>query len=241
MPNDLSDKITKQYDSWKSRYGKNRLRDSDFTTVSNMEVPPLSFPKNTDSSRFLDEIGFPGSYPYTRGIYDSMYRGKLWTMRQFAGFGTPEDTNKRFRFLLQQGQTGLSTAFDMPVLMGYDCDSKMARGEVGKEGVSISTLEDMDILFRDIDLGSISTSMTVNATASILLAMYLVVAERKGIRWDKLRGTIQNDMLKEFIAQSTVLESGICFRISHQGSRIYSGTGTCVYNSRWYLVRTGIN
>lgn len=201
MPNDLSDKINKIYNSWKSRYEKNKLRDLDFTTVSNMEVPPLSVPTNADSVHFLNEIGFPGSYPYTRGIYDTMYRGKLWTMRQFAGFGSPEDTNQRFRFLLHQGQTGLSTAFDMPVLMGYDCDSNMAMGEVGKEGVSVSTVEDMDKLFNDIDLGSISTSMTVNSTASIILAMYLVVAERKGIKWNKLRGTIQNDMLKEFIAQ----------------------------------------
>jgi len=193
--------IKKEKEQWEKKYKNNAIRDADYTTVSSMEVPSLSTPDILDNSEFLHQIGFPGSYPYTRGIHDTMYRGRLWTMRQFAGFGSPENTNKRFKFLLNHGQTGLSTAFDMPVLMGYDCDSSRARGEVGNEGVSVSTIADMDTLFDGINLADISTSMTVNSTASILLAMYLVTAEKKGIKWDKLRGTIQNDMLKEFIAQ----------------------------------------
>ncbi len=193
--------IKKEKEQWEKKYKNNAIRDADYTTVSSMEVPSLSTPDFLDNSEFLNQIGFPGSYPYTRGIHDTMYRGRLWTMRQFAGFGSPENTNKRFKFLLNHGQTGLSTAFDMPVLMGYDCDSSRARGEVGNEGVSVSTIADMDTLFDGINLADISTSMTVNSTASILLAMYLVTAEKKGIKWDKLRGTIQNDMLKEFIAQ----------------------------------------
>jgi len=193
--------IKKEKEEWEKKYKNNAIRDADYTTVSSMEVPSLSTPDFLDNSEFLDQIGFPGSYPYTRGIHDTMYRGRLWTMRQFAGFGSPENTNKRFKFLLNHGQTGLSTAFDMPVLMGYDCDSPRARGEVGNEGVSISTIADMETLFDGINLADISTSMTVNSTASILLAMYLVIAEKKRIKWDKLRGTIQNDMLKEFIAQ----------------------------------------
>ncbi len=193
--------IKKEKEEWEKKYKNNTIRDADYTTVSSMEVPSLSTPDFLDNSEFLDQIGFPGSYPYTRGIHDTMYRGRLWTMRQFAGFGSPENTNKRFKFLLNHGQTGLSTAFDMPVLMGYDCDSPRARGEVGNEGVSVSSIADMQTLFDGINLADISTSMTVNSTASILLAMYLVTAEKKGIKWDKLRGTIQNDMLKEFIAQ----------------------------------------
>ena len=193
--------IKKEKEEWEKKYKNNTIRDADYTTVSSMEVPSLSTPDFLDNSEFLNQIGFPGSYPYTRGIHDTMYRGRLWTMRQFAGFGSPENTNKRFKFLLNNGQTGLSTAFDMPVLMGYDCDSPRARGEVGNEGVSISTIADMETLFDGINLADISTSMTVNSTASILLAMYLVIAEKKRIKWDKLRGTIQNDMLKEFIAQ----------------------------------------
>jgi methylmalonyl-CoA mutase N-terminal domain/subunit len=147
------------------------------------------------------ETAAPGEYPYTRGVHATMYRGKPWTMRMFAGFGAPEDTNRRFRFLLEQGQTGLSTAFDMPTLMGYDPDHPMALGEVGREGVSVSTLDDMRRLFADIPLGQVSTSMTINAPAVVLLAMYVVVAEERGVATAALRGTLQNDMLKEFIAQ----------------------------------------
>lgn len=195
------EKIKKGKEIWKKNYDKNCKSNGDFTTISNMVVPTLSTPADLENLNYESDIGFPGSYPYTRGVYETMYHGRLWTMRQFAGFGSPEDTNKRFKFLLNQGQTGLSTAFDMPVLMGYDCDSPRARGEVGKEGVSISTLADMETLFDGINFGDISTSMTVNCTASILLAMYLVAAEKKGVAWKKLSGTIQNDMLKEFIAQ----------------------------------------
>src|SRR5207237_1222330 len=147
------------------------------------------------------QLGRPGEYPFTRGIHPTMYRGRLWTMRQFSGFGTAEDTNRRFHFLLDQGQTGLSTAFDMPTLMGYDADHPRALGEVGREGVAVSSLVDMRALFDRIRLDHVTTSMTINCTASVLLAMYLAVAEEQGVPWDRLGGTIQNDMLKEFIAQ----------------------------------------
>jgi methylmalonyl-CoA mutase N-terminal domain/subunit len=146
-------------------------------------------------------IAAPGEYPYTRGVHRDMYRGKLWTMRMFAGFGTPEDTNRRFRFLLEQGQTGLSTAFDMPTLMGYDPDHPRSLGEVGREGVSIASVEDMERLYARIPLGEVSTSMTINAPAIVLVAFYVVAAERQGVRPEALRGTAQTDILKEFIAQ----------------------------------------
>jgi methylmalonyl-CoA mutase, N-terminal domain len=182
------------------RYRETPERPVRFSTVSDMPVDPLY--TSEDVAPDLDErIGLPGEYPYTRGVYPSMYRGRLWTMRQFAGFGTASDTNSRFHFLLGQGQTGLSTAFDMPTLMGYDADHPRARGEVGREGVAVSTLDDARQLFAGIDLGVVTTSMTVNCTASVLLAMYLAVAEEQGVPWDRLGGTIQNDMLKEFIAQ----------------------------------------
>jgi methylmalonyl-CoA mutase, N-terminal domain len=175
-------------------------RPGRFSTVSDMELDPLY--TSADVTGNPDEkIGFPGEYPYTRGVYGSMYRGRLWTMRQFAGFGLAEDTNRRFHFLLGQGQDGLSTAFDMPTLMGYDADHERALGEVGREGVSVSSVHDMALLFDKIPLDKVSTSMTVNCSASILLAMYLVVAEKNGISWEKVGGTIQNDMLKEYIAQ----------------------------------------
>ncbi len=181
-------------------YRDARERPIRFSTISDMEVAPLYTPDDV-SGRYEDKLGNPGEYPYTRGPYGSMYRGRLWTMRQFAGFGLAEDTNARFRFLLGQGQDGLSTAFDMPTLMGYDADHERARGEVGREGVAVSTIEDMMTLFRGIPLDQVSTSMTVNCSASVLLAMYLVMAERNGIAWERVGGTIQNDMLKEFIAQ----------------------------------------
>jgi methylmalonyl-CoA mutase, N-terminal domain len=171
-----------------------------FSTVSDMELDPLYTPDDVTGSYDVT-LGNPGEFPYTRGVYGSMYRGRLWTMRQFAGFGLAEDTNARFHFLLGQGQDGLSTAFDMPTLMGYDADHERALGEVGREGVSVSTVYDMATLFDRIPLDRVSTSMTVNCSASILLAMYLVVAERNGIPWDRVGGTIQNDMLKEYIAQ----------------------------------------
>ena len=172
-----------------------------YSTVSDMEIEPLYTPDHLNGWRYDDRLGAPGEYPFTRGAYPSMYRGKLWTMRQFAGFGTPEDTNARFRFLLGQGQTGLSTAFDMPTLMGYDADHPRALGEVGREGVSVTSLADMEALFDGIPLADVTTSMTVNCSASIVLAMYFAMAERRGVPLAALGGTIQNDMLKEFIAQ----------------------------------------
>ncbi len=175
-------------------------RPGRFSTVSDMELEPLYTPEDV-SADYERDLGYPGEYPYTRGVYGSMYRGRPWTMRQFAGFGLAEDTNQRFHFLLSQGQDGLSTAFDMPVLMGYDADHERARGEVGREGVSITSIHDMERLFDRIPLDKITTSMTVNCSASVLLAMYLVVAERHGVPWERVGGTIQNDMLKEYIAQ----------------------------------------
>jgi methylmalonyl-CoA mutase N-terminal domain/subunit len=180
------------------RYAAEPERDVRFSTVSDMELEPLY---TVEDAPPAERVGFPGDYPYTRGVYPSMYRGRLWTMRQFAGFGTAEDTNARFHFLLGQGQTGLSTAFDMPTLMGYDADHPRAQGEVGREGVAVSSLVDMRALFAGIRLDRVTTSMTVNCTASALLAMYLAVAEEEGVPWTALGGTIQNDMLKEFIAQ----------------------------------------
>jgi len=176
-------------------------RDVPFASLSGIPVEPLYTPESLGNWSYGEKLGYPGEYPFTRGVYPSMYRGKLWTMRMFAGFGRPADTNARFKYLLAQGQTGLSTAFDMPALMGYDADHPRARGEVGKEGVSISTLADFERLFADIPLGEVTTSMTINCTASIALAMYLAVAEKQGVGWDRVGGTMQNDMLKEFIAQ----------------------------------------
>ena len=181
------------------RYAATPERPVRFSTVSDMLVDPLY--TGEDAPDAADRVGLPGEYPYTRGVYPSMYRGRLWTMRQFAGFGSAADTNARFRFLLGQGQTGLSTAFDMPTLMGYDADHPRARGEVGREGVAVSTLDDVRMLFRDIRLDAVSTSMTVNCSASILLAMYLALATEQGVPWSAVSGTIQNDMLKEYIAQ----------------------------------------
>jgi len=196
----------KQQSASKSEWlAKHYPREADrlraFTTLSDVPVEPLYTPEDLGDFSYEERLGYPGEYPFTRGVYPSMYRGKLWTMRQFAGYGTAEDTNERFRFLLSQGQTGLSTAFDMPTLMGYDADHPRARGEVGREGVAVSSLADMEALFAGIPLDRVTTSMTVNCTASILLAMYFAVAERRGIPLSKLGGTIQNDMLKEFIAQ----------------------------------------
>ena len=172
-----------------------------FETLSGLPVEPLYTPEDLAGWSYEDKLGYPGEYPFTRGVYPTMYRGRLWTMRMFAGFGRPEDTNRRFKYLLEQGQTGLSTAFDMPALMGYDADHPRARGEVGREGVSVSTLDDFERLFDGIPLGEVTTSMTINCTASIALAMYLAVADKQGVSWDRVGGTVQNDMLKEFIAQ----------------------------------------
>ena len=181
-------------------YKRTGERPGRFSTVSDMEIDPVYGPEDVTTD-FQRDIGYPGEYPYTRGVYGSMYRGRLWTMRQFAGFGLAEDTNARFHFLLGQGQDGLSTAFDMPTLMGYDADHERAMGEVGREGVSVTSIHDMARLFDRIPVDKVTTSMTVNCSASILLAMYLVNAERQGVPWERVGGTIQNDMLKEFIAQ----------------------------------------
>jgi methylmalonyl-CoA mutase N-terminal domain/subunit len=171
-----------------------------FSTISGLEIDPLYTADSVDIDERRD-LGYPGVFPFTRGVYPSMYRGKLWTMRQFAGFGTAEETNERFRYLLDHGQTGLSTAFDMPSLMGYDSDHARSLGEVGREGVAIDTLEDMETLFAGIPLSEVSTSMTINCTAPIALAFYVCVAENQGVPRSELRGTIQTDILKEYIAQ----------------------------------------
>jgi methylmalonyl-CoA mutase, N-terminal domain len=176
-------------------------REAKFTTVSGEPVEVLYTPEDIAGINYLSEIGFPGEYPYTRGIHQSMYRGRLWTMRQFAGFGTPEDTNERYHYLLSHGQTGLSVAFDLPTLMGKDADDPMAEGEVGICGVSVSSLADMEVLFKGISLADVSTSMTINAPAAMMLAFYIAVAEKQGGSRDRLRGTIQADILKEYIAQ----------------------------------------
>ncbi|MDP9284825.1 MAG: methylmalonyl-CoA mutase family protein [Actinomycetota bacterium] len=171
-----------------------------FSSMSGVENEPLYAPESAELD-YERDLGFPGVYPFTRGVYPSMYRGRLWTMRQFAGFGTAAETNERFRYLLEHGQTGLSTAFDMPTLMGYDSDHARSEGEVGREGVAIDSLADMETLFSGIPLGEVSTSMTINSPAAILLAYYACVGEEQGVSRDKLRGTIQTDILKEYIAQ----------------------------------------
>jgi methylmalonyl-CoA mutase N-terminal domain/subunit len=176
-----------------------------FTTLSDLEIKGLFTPEDIKAMDYPETIGFPGIYPFTRGIQPSMYRGKLWTMRMFSGLGGPEETNKRFHYLLEQGENGLSVAFHYPTLMGLDSDSPMARGEIGKCGVAIDTLKDMEILFEGIPLGKVTTTMTINPPASILLAMYLVLAEKQQVSKQEIGGTIQNDMLKEFIAQKTFM------------------------------------
>ncbi|MDO8461582.1 MAG: methylmalonyl-CoA mutase family protein, partial [Deltaproteobacteria bacterium] len=176
-------------------------RLKEFTTLSSRPIRRLYTPLDLKDFDEKKEIGDPGEYPFTRGIHETMYRSKLWTMRQFAGFGTPEDTNKRFKYLLDHGMMGLSTAFDMPTLMGYDADHPLSRGEVGIEGVAISSLADMEILFDGIPLDKITTSMTINAPAIIVMAMYIAVGEKQGLKPEQLGGTVQADILKEFIAQ----------------------------------------
>jgi methylmalonyl-CoA mutase N-terminal domain/subunit len=183
---------------YRQRFSGTPERDALFTTLSGEPVAPLYTPGDVGPQ---ERIGFPGEFPFTRGVYPSMYRGRLWTMRQFAGFGTAEETNERFRYLLDHGQTGLSTAFDMPSLMGYDSDHARSEGEVGREGVALDTLDDMETLFAGIPMGEVSTSMTINAPAAVMLAFYVVAAERQGVSADRLAGTIQTDILKEYIAQ----------------------------------------
>ncbi|ELZ27900.1 acyl-CoA mutase large subunit family protein [Halorubrum distributum] len=180
------------------RHGERKER---FATVSNREVDRIYTPEDVADLDYDEDLGLPGEEPYTRGVYPTMYRGRTWTMRQFAGFGTAEETNERFRYLIDEGQTGLSTAFDMPSLMGIDSDDKMSLGEVGKEGVAVDTLRDMEVLFDGIDLAEVSTSFTINPSAPVIYAMYVALADQRGIDREELRGTLQNDMLKEFIAQ----------------------------------------
>jgi len=202
--------LEKGYQEWKenkldktvNNYGE---RKDEFTTGSNRPVKALYSPLDLEEIDYLDEINFPGQFPYTRGVYPTMYRSRLWTMRQYAGFGTAKETNERFRYLLDHGQTGLSVAFDLPTQIGYDSDHEMSKGEVGRVGVAIDTLADMETLFDQIPLDKVSTSMTINAPASVLLAMYIAVAEKQGVEKEKLSGTIQNDILKEYIARGTYI------------------------------------
>ena len=188
-------------DRWEEAYAEMNERDDvEFSTMSGIPIKPLYTPEDVEGD-FEEKIGYPGEYPYTRGVYPNMYRGRLWTIRQFAGFGSAKETNERFKYLLKQGQNGLSVAFDMPTLMGLDSDSEFSLGEVGTEGVAVDSLEDMEQLFEGIPMGEITTSMTINAPAHVLLAMYVVAGEKQGVPPEDLAGTNQNDILKEYIAQ----------------------------------------
>ena len=203
-------KLQKDFHRWESGTLAKDLkrlpeRSPDFRTDWDFPIPRLLTPTSDEATSYAEKLGFPGEYPFTRGVHPSMYRGRLWTMRQYAGFGSAEESNKRYHYLLDHGQTGLSVAFDLPTQIGYDSDHPMAEGEVGKVGVAISSLEDMEILFRGIKLESVSTSMTINATAAILLALYVAVAKQQGADLKKLSGTIQNDILKEYIARGTYI------------------------------------
>jgi len=205
----MSDDLKAQQEQWEREVLEPVLRrfperKEAFTTSSGIPIPRFLLPSDPDPD-YLEKLGFPGSYPYTRGVQPTMYRGRFWTMRQYAGYATAEESNQRYHYLLQQGQTGLSVAFDLPTQIGYDADHPMAEGEVGRVGVSISSLEDMETLFRGIPLDKVSTSMTINATAGILLAMYIAVAKKQGVEMRQLRGTIQNDILKEYIARGTYI------------------------------------
>ncbi len=201
------ERLKNRLTEWGKVAGKTRARKSlpRFFTVSGVDIDELytadSVKGGSDEEYYWDNIGLPGEFPYTRGVHHTMYRSRLWTMRQFAGMGTPRQTNERFQYILKQGGTGLSTAFDLPTLMGYDSDHSRSLGEVGKCGVAVDTLADMEIIFDGIDLAKVSTSMTINSPASMLLAMYLAVAEKQGVPFEKVRGTLQNDILKEYIAQ----------------------------------------
>jgi methylmalonyl-CoA mutase N-terminal domain/subunit len=202
---DSLENIRKNKENWKDEtlqpFLERGERKDRFATVSNHQVDRLYTPEDIEDVDFEEDLGFPGEPPYTRGPYPTMYRGRTWTMRQFAGFGTAEETNERFHYLIDEGQTGLSTAFDMPTLMGIDSDHKMSQGEVGKEGVAVDTLRDMEILFEGIDIGEVSTSFTINPSAPVIYAMYVALADQQGVPREEVNGTLQNDMLKEFIAQ----------------------------------------
>jgi methylmalonyl-CoA mutase N-terminal domain/subunit len=201
----MDQKFKAEYERWRKKLDKHEQANPPlrkrFSTVSDLEIPTICTPAEIDGFDYIRDLGFPGEYPFTRGVHTNMYRGRMWTMRQFSGFGTADDTNKRYRVLLERGQQGLSVAFDMPTLMGLDSDSKLAKGEVGKCGVAVDTIADMEVLFDGIPLGDITTSMTINSPAPVLLAMYVAVAEARGVSRDKIKGTLQNDILKEYIAQ----------------------------------------
>tara|TARA_B100001250_G_scaffold22239_1_gene18734 strand:+ start:2078 stop:3736 length:1659 start_codon:yes stop_codon:yes gene_type:complete len=198
--NDQLDLFKESLALWDEEIKATKTREADFDTLSGEKQEPCYFPEQPDNN-YINNIGFPGQFPFTRGIHSNLYRGRLWTMRQFAGFGTPEETNKRFKNLLKKGQTGLSVAYDMPTLMGYDPNHSFSQGEVGKCGVSVFSLSEMESLFEGIDLREVSVSQTINGPAIILLAFYIVAAEKKGVQVDQLKGTLQNDILKEFTAQ----------------------------------------
>ncbi|UCE09374.1 MAG: methylmalonyl-CoA mutase family protein [Candidatus Thorarchaeota archaeon] len=206
----MKEKLQKELKRWEEESVDNTLkrfpeRKDEFITSSGIQVKRLYTPIDSDEIDYSKDLGFPGEYPFTRGVQPTQYRGRLWTMRQYSGFATAKETNERFRFLLEQGQTGLSVAFDLPTQIGYDSDHPLAQGEVGKVGVAISSLADMEVLFERIPLDKVSTSMTINAPAAVLLAMYIVVAEKQGVPMEKLRGTIQNDILKEYVARGTYI------------------------------------
>ena len=200
----LKDKQRWESTTYKKVMEKTGERKSTFDNSSGYKLDPLYVPENVDPD-YNEKLGFPGEPPFTRGVYPTMYRGRFWTMRQYAGFGTVEQSNERYRYLLDQGQTGLSIAFDLPTQMGYDSDSAISAGEVGKVGVAVDSLADMEVLFKSIPLDKVSTSMTINATASVLLCMYIAVGAKQGVSKEQLRGTIQNDILKEYIARGTYI------------------------------------
>ncbi len=206
----MSKKIQEELERWErttlnKTLSKSPEREPSFKTTSHIEIKRLYTPPDMDDTDYCRDLGFPGEFPFTRGVQPTMYRGRLWTMRQYAGFATPEETNKRYKYLLDHGQTGLSVAFDLPTQIGYDSDHPLSEGEVGKVGVAIDTLKDMEILFDGIPLDKVSTSMTINSTAAILLAMYIAVAEKQGVKSEVLQGTIQNDVLKEYVARGTYI------------------------------------
>ena len=206
----MSKKIREEFEKWEKTtlnksISKAPEREPSFKTTSHIELKRLYTPLDVADLDYCDELGFPGESPFTRGVQPTMYRGRLWTMRQYAGFATPEETNKRYKYLLEHGQTGLSVAFDLPTQIGYDSDHPLSDGEVGKVGVAIDTLKDVEILFDGIPLDKVSTSMTINSTAAILLTMYIAMAEKQGVKSDVLQGTIQNDILKEYAARGTYI------------------------------------
>ena len=190
---------------WGRAVERNKERAERFETTSEIEIEPIYAPEDISGVDYDRDLGHPAQFPFTRGVQPTMYRGRLWTMRQYSGFASAEETNRRYRYLLDQGQTGLSMAFDLPTQTGYDSDHPIAYGEVGKVGVPIANLEDMSVVFDGIDLGQVSTSMTINATASVLLAYYIAVAKRQGVAPKDIRGTVQNDILKEYIARGTYI------------------------------------